>query len=179
MSDQPPQYPQMPYQPQPEKKRSWFARHKILTTLGVLVILSIIFGGGASGGSDTGGDNSVTGSQSASSSDDQAVSDSTSDETTSAPKPKGNVVGNWLILTKHPKFGKEYGMFKTVKIDVKNISDSEDEPWLEIRLTKGNRLVTTFDCLSNTVRPGEVTTLDCSSMDDYAPFTKYEIKNAV
>ncbi len=48
MSDQTPQYSQPP-QPEP-KRKSWPARHKILTTLGVLLLLGAIFGGGASGG---------------------------------------------------------------------------------------------------------------------------------
>jgi hypothetical protein len=88
-------------------------------------------------------------------------------------------VGNWNILNE-PKFGKQYGMFDTVKIDVKNVSASEDEPWLEIRLTnKAGDLVTTFDCLGDTVEPGQKTTLKCSSFDDYAPFADYEIKNAL
>lgn len=87
-------------------------------------------------------------------------------------------VGNWDILTK-PQFGQQYGMFDTVKIKVKNVSDSEDEPWLEIRLTnKKGDLVTTFDCIGRTVEPGQTTTLECSSLDDYAAFTDYEIRNA-
>ena len=89
----------------------------------------------------------------------------------------GNVVGNWKLLNK-PKIKKEYGMFGTADLKVENISNSEDEPWLEIRLTKGRNLVTTFDCIGQTVRPDERTVLQCSSMDDYRPWTKMEIKNA-
>ena len=170
--------------PQPQKK-SWFARHKILTSIGVLVLLGAIFGGGSgSGGNSTKNvSERVTGTSDATPSTDEAAAQPADDATTQAPvkakaKPAGNVIGNWTILTKHPKFGQEYGTFKDVKIDVKNTSDSEDQPWLEIRLTKGNRLVTTFDCMGDTVRPGEITTLDCSSLDDYGTWTKYEIKNA-
>ena len=89
-----------------------------------------------------------------------------------------NVVGNWQIKNM-PKFKRDpFDMFATVKLKVKNVSDSEDEPWLEIRLTRGKTLVTTFDCIGQTVRPGETTILDCESFDDYAKFTEYEIKNA-
>lgn len=95
-----------------------------------------------------------------------------------ADKSAKGDVGNWDIVGE-PNFGKEFGMFKNVKLTVKNVSDSDDEPWLEIRLTnKGGDLVTTFDCIGDTVEPGQKTTLDCSSLDDYAPFSDYEIKNA-
>lgn len=186
MSDQTPQYPQQPSgAPQPESNRkSWPARHKFLTAIGVIIVLGIIGSATGGGSSEDTANTAVTGSTSddtaSSTPTEEAATAPEDDATTQAPaaKPAGNVIGNWAILTKHPKFGEAYGMFDSVKIDVKNISDSEDEPWLEIRLTKGNRLVTTFDCIGQTVRPGEVTTLDCSSMDDYAPWTDYEIKNA-
>ncbi|MFC4608904.1 hypothetical protein ACFO9E_13905 [Streptomyces maoxianensis] len=46
-----------PQQPQPEKKRSWFARHKVLTVLGavvaVIAIASAAGAGGDGGGSST------------------------------------------------------------------------------------------------------------------------------
>ncbi|GAA3820419.1 hypothetical protein [Nocardioides panacisoli] len=88
-------------------------------------------------------------------------------------------VGNWDILNK-PTFGTEYGTWKIVDLKVKNVSKEDDEPWLEIRLTnKKNDLVATFDCVGNTVNPGQTTTLQCSSMDKVAPYTDYEIKNAV
>lgn len=87
-------------------------------------------------------------------------------------------IGNWDILNE-PRFGKEFGMFKTVNLKVKNVSDEEDEPWLEIRLTnKKGDLVATFNCVGDTLEPGQTTTLECGSTDDYAPFADYEIKNA-
>lgn len=96
----------------------------------------------------------------------------------SGQSSKGDV-GNWKIVTKKVNFPEEYGMFGTVKLKVKNVSDSEDEPWLEIRLTnKKGDLVTTYDCIGQSVEAGQRTTLECSSLDDYAPFSDYEIKNA-
>jgi hypothetical protein len=105
------------------------------------------------------------------------------DEETQGKKGSGDSakgeVGNWDILTARPEFKKEFGMFSTVKLKVKNVSGSEDEPWLEIRLTnKAGDLVTTYDCIGDTVEAGQSTTLECSSLDDWAPFTDYEIKNA-
>ena len=87
-------------------------------------------------------------------------------------------VGKWGILNE-PQFGQEFGMFKSVKLEVRNVSDSDDEPWLEIRLTnKKGDLVTTYDCIGETVEPGQKTTLDCSSLDDYAEWSDYKIQNA-
>lgn len=104
-----------------------------------------------------------------------------SDDDSKSGDAKGDAkgdVGNWDILNE-PKFGKEFGTFKTVDLKVKNVSDEDDEPWLEIRLTnKAGDLVATFDCIGDTVEPGQSTTLDCTSLDDYAAFDDYEIKNA-
>lgn len=47
----------------PDKKKNWFAKHKILTVIGVLILLAII--GGASGGKGT--QNGSSGSKAASS----------------------------------------------------------------------------------------------------------------
>lgn len=103
--------------------------------------------------------------------------DSSSEEKTDAAKDK-NTIGNWKLLNK-PKIKKgQFGTFANVKLKVRNISDSEDEPWLEIRVTRGKNLVTTFDCIGRTIRPDETTTLDCSSMDNYKKWTEYEVKNA-
>jgi hypothetical protein len=42
----------VPGPPAPQPKRSWFARHKVLTTLGALVVLVVVIGVATGGGSD-------------------------------------------------------------------------------------------------------------------------------
>ena len=39
-----------PYAPVPPKPRSWFARHKVLTTLGALVVLVVVIAVASQGG---------------------------------------------------------------------------------------------------------------------------------
>ena len=134
---------------------------KVLKIVGAVFLALFVFGMIAGGGDD---ETPVKGAVESSAGDVSAAADA-------------NVVGNWEILNE-PKFGREFGTFKTVDLRVKNVSDSEDEPWLEIRLTKGDNLVTTFDCIGDTVRAGERTTLECFSGDDYRKFTDYEILNA-
>lgn len=134
---------------------------KVLKIVGGVVVVLVVLGAIAGGGGDS--ETPVKG----------AVESSAGE----APAADANVVGNWEILNE-PKFRREMGMFTTVDLRVRNVSDSEDEPWLEIRLTKGDNLVTTFDCVGDTVRAGERTTLECFSGDDYRKFTDYEILNA-
>lgn len=66
---QAPQYgqPQAPYQapapyqqPEPPKKKNWFARHKVLTVVGALVVVFIIGGIASGGGDDTSSDTAAT-----------------------------------------------------------------------------------------------------------------------
>ncbi|QNN53182.1 hypothetical protein [Nocardioides mesophilus] len=157
---------------------------KLLIGLGAVFLLIIVIGAISGGGSDstsadeesisgTNEDTAEPATEDAGDTKEPAKEEPAAEES----KPAGNTVGNWTILNK-PKFGQEYGMFKSVDLRVQNTSDSEDDPWLEIRLTNGNDLVTTFDCIGQTVRPGETTTLECSSLDDFRKFTDYEILNA-
>lgn len=110
--------------------------------------------------------------------DDKASSQEGKKGKADKKKKSGNSVGNWDILSK-PQFKEQYGTFGEVKLKVRNNSDSEDEPWLSIRLTnKKGDLVTEYDCIGRTVEPGQTTTLSCTSLDDYAPWSDYEIQNA-
>jgi hypothetical protein len=53
--------PQNPYPPQqPEQKKSWFARHKILTALGAVIVVAVVISL-ASGGSDSSSDDAASG----------------------------------------------------------------------------------------------------------------------
>lgn len=72
--------PQQPYAQSPatEQKRSRFARHKILTGIGVLVLFSIIFGGANGSSSDT----SSTSADSGHSSNNRGSSDTATSEET-------------------------------------------------------------------------------------------------
>ncbi|MFD5899125.1 hypothetical protein [Streptomyces sp. NPDC060366] len=56
---QAPYQPVPPYQPEPPKKKSWVARHKVLTVIGAVVAVFII-GGIASGGGEDTGSNTAT-----------------------------------------------------------------------------------------------------------------------
>lgn len=108
-----------------------------------------------------------------------ATSEDSSGEKKADSSSAGDV-GNWKIETKKVRFTKDaIDSFETIKLKVRNVSDSEDEPWLEIRaMNKAGDLVTTFDCIGQTVDAGQATTLDCTSLDDFAKVTDYEIKNA-
>ncbi|GAA4803306.1 FxLYD domain-containing protein [Nocardioides caeni] len=88
-------------------------------------------------------------------------------------------VGNWDIVT-DPVFKKDsLGTFATTKIKVKNVSDDNDTPWFEIRLTdKAGDLVATYDCIGDEVEPGQQAQIECISTDEFAQFKDYEIKNA-
>lgn len=44
-------YPPVPQPPAPEPRRSWFARHKILTGVGVLLLVFVVIGIATGGGS--------------------------------------------------------------------------------------------------------------------------------
>ena len=92
-----------------------------------------------------------------------------------------SVVGNWKIENmKQIKFAEEYGMFATVSLKVRNVSDDADTPWLAIRLTdKKGDLIAEYDCIGDEYEPGQGGTVRCSSLDDYAPFADWEIKNAL
>lgn len=159
---------------------------KILIGIVALFVIGGIFSS-LGGGEESSADDTITATADEDATSEEAAEDSEKDsvEPTKAEKRAAkkaekqaeNTIGNWYIMNK-PKFGEQYGMFDTVDLKVKNVSDSEDEPWLEIRLTKGNELVTTFDCIGRTVEAGQVTTLECSSLDDYRDFTDYEIQNA-
>lgn len=57
---QAPYPPVAPYQPEPPKKKSWIARHKVLTVIGAIVAVFIIGGIASGGGDDTGSDTAKT-----------------------------------------------------------------------------------------------------------------------
>lgn len=91
-----------------------------------------------------------------------------------------NVVGNWTIENMgQVKFAEEYGSFKTIPLKVRNNSDEADSPWFEIRLTdaKGD-LVATFDCIGDEFEPDQGGNVDCSTLDDFAKFKDWELKDA-
>jgi len=99
-----------------------------------------------------------------------------------AAKPNDpSVVGNWKIENmKSLRFTEEYGMFKSVDLKVRNVSDEPDTPWFEIRLTnKAGDLVASYDCIGDEYEPKQGGTVDCSSFDDFGPFADWELKNAM
>ncbi|SIS05367.1 DUF4352 domain-containing protein [Williamsia sterculiae] len=64
---QPGPYPNNPYpQGPPPRKRSWFARHKILTALGVVIVFIVIIIAATSGGSSSPDSTSASGTATAS-----------------------------------------------------------------------------------------------------------------
>lgn len=170
----------------PPQKQKHTLRNVILVGLGVMILL---FGGCMAliAGTANEIDKAIEESESITSENDTDSDTVTGggDSGPGAPEPgknkvkaaPGQVIGNWKILNK-PQIKQEYGMFGTADLEVENISDSEDEPWLEIRLTNGRNLVTTFDCIGRTIRPGERAVLECTSMDDYRPWKQMEILNA-
>lgn len=144
--------------------------------LGIVIAAVLLVGGctaflgAALDDSDTAKDTSASsGKQSGDSSGDKA-SKSTAE----------NVVGNWTIENFNAiKFTEEYGSFKNVPLQVRNTSDGADSPWFEIRLTdKKGDLVASFDCIGDEYEAGQGGKVDCSTLDDFAPFADWEIKNA-
>lgn len=67
-----PQQPQLP--PAPEKRKSWFARHKVLTGIGAIVLVSII-GANMGGGGDDSAGSGVAEADAATAQDDVAEDD--------------------------------------------------------------------------------------------------------
>lgn len=57
---QAPYPPVAPYQPEPPKKKSWVARHKVLTVIGAIIAVFIVGGIASGGGEDTGSDTAKT-----------------------------------------------------------------------------------------------------------------------
>lgn len=133
-----------------------------------------------SSGTDDGKDESVKGSNDSSQEDNgnSGKKDDKGDKADAKPKDaKGGVVGNWDILNK-PKVAEEFGMFGTMKLNVRNNSDDTDQPFLDVRLTnKAGDLVTVYTCSGDEIEPGQKATVECFSTDDYAAWTDYEIKN--
>ncbi|MEN1974046.1 MULTISPECIES: DUF4352 domain-containing protein [unclassified Cellulomonas] len=81
----------------PTRKRSWFARHKVLTTLGVLVVAVVAIASATSGGSDApdasapaaGGSTAGGGGDPAAPADDPAADDAGDDAAPAAEQPAG------------------------------------------------------------------------------------------
>jgi len=111
----------------------------------------------------------------------EASSGKQSSDGSNAKSNDPSVVGNWKIENmKQIKFAEEYGMFATVSLKVRNVSDDADTPWLAIRLTdKKGDLIAEYDCIGDEYEPGQGGTVRCSSLDDYAPFAEWEVKNAL
>jgi hypothetical protein len=122
--------PGPPFQPPaPARKRSWFARHKILTGIGVLVVLLVLVGIASSGGGGT-----STGTSSASSSsgtsDGATAGESKTAAKIGAPVRDGKIE---FTVTKMrcgvPSVGPEgleqpaQGQFCLVSLKVTNIGD--------------------------------------------------------
>jgi hypothetical protein len=75
--------------PQPQEKRSWFARHKFLSGLGALVLAIVVINalnGGSNGSSNTDGSNTAAGST-ATSTNNGGVTDTADDTGSVAPQP--------------------------------------------------------------------------------------------
>ncbi|GMA32625.1 DUF4352 domain-containing protein [Litorihabitans aurantiacus] len=88
----PGQQPPAPPAPQEPRKRSWFARHKILTGLGALVVLGVVGGIAGSGGDDDGGGTTPSADTPATASADgeeAAPSDATEPAEPDAPEVAG------------------------------------------------------------------------------------------
>jgi Domain of unknown function (DUF4352) len=120
--------PGSPWQPPaPPPKRSWFARHKILTGLGALVVLIVIIAVASGGGSTSTGDSSAASAGTA--------GGSSSDESTSAGKVGAPVRDGKFEFTVTkvrcgvPSVGPEglaqaaEGQFCLVSLKVANIGD--------------------------------------------------------
>lgn len=80
----------------PTRKRSWFARHKVLTTLGVLVVAVVAIASATSGGSDApdtsapaAGGSTAGGGDPAAPADDPAADDAGDDPAPAAEQPAG------------------------------------------------------------------------------------------
>jgi hypothetical protein len=102
MSDQTPQYPQPPYgAPQPEPKRkSWFARHKIMTGLLVIVVLAIIGSAMGSGSGSSSSDNTASDNTASTSNDSSSTSDNSNDSATDAQPASNPDEGTVEIIVK-------------------------------------------------------------------------------
>ena len=107
-------------EPQPVKKKNWFLRHKIISTLLALIVIGII--GGASGGNKGGTAATTTSSSDSSSSAASAAAPSITNRKASTkpvakPKPKSGV-GTAV------RDGKFQFVVSSVKCGVKRIGDS-------------------------------------------------------
>jgi hypothetical protein len=123
----------------PEKTRSWFARHKILTAIGAVILLMIV--GKALGGSDAKTDTASPSTSTPTAAAPAATPATPAPaKTTAAPKPAAAGIGTKVrdgkfefVVTGVEDGGKELGdqylketaqgTFKLVKVSITNIGD--------------------------------------------------------
>jgi hypothetical protein len=189
----------MTEQPAPVvQKKSWFARHKILTGILAIVVLVVIISV-----ANSGGDGSPTGDEASNPSTDSSVTDTTSAESPTAPESgtpasgtslnadagasnrvkEGSAftLGDFKVL-RHWRVHKiGYGLGYEVKgLAVKNITNDSHTFSVEFKLHKGaHRIIADITCLANEAQPGDVVSVDCFPDGTGKAFDYVTIENAM
>lgn len=148
--------------------------------LAVLILFGAVAGGGGSEDAPVANETIVAGTDEPSDTPtDGDAANEPAEPKAEAPAEDKNVLdGQWKVTNVPGKdIGSEYGMFKNVKVTVENVGDGADSPWLELVLTNGNEVVTVYDCMGDELAPGQTQQVECISLDDYAKYTKVEVRS--
>lgn len=109
-----------------EKKKSWFARHKFLTVIGVVILIAII-GGAASGGNKSDTNNASSDGSGVTKSEDKAAATAKLNEAARDGKfefvVKGVECGKTTIGTNQYLTKNAQGQFCLMTVSVKNIGN--------------------------------------------------------
>jgi hypothetical protein len=173
-------------------QRNWFARHKILTAIGALVVIGIIAGIAGGGGSDDKKTDSPTAGASTSTKSEPAKKDKkTSEESkakNSGSQGKGTSAygsaklplqnGDWRLDSIQLKDDGLGDFGATARITYTGEDTSGGDNIFTITVFKGTRLVGTLNGSANSVMPGTTATVQMISQDKFVggPY-KYDFQN--
>jgi len=89
------------------------------------------------------------------------------------------VWGNWETVG--PITPKQDGLDDfELNFRVKNTSDAADSGWFTVTVLKGQAIMTSFDCTTSEIGPGQIGLAKCLSTDEYHPgWTEITIENSL
>lgn len=151
--------------------RNWFARHKILTGLGALVVVGIIASavGGGGGSGDKNDASSATTSNAGTAASKKPASNSgqntsgSSDAYGSAKMPLQN--GDWRLDSIQVKDDGLGDMGGTARVTYTGDDPDGGDNIFTITVFKGKNVVATLNGSANTVKPGTTVTVQLISQD--------------
>lgn len=168
-------------------KRSWFARHKVLTGIGAFVVVAGIAGAAGGGGSNK--DTAAQADKPAASTSSSAASDTATDavkDTPAAPASTGGpsavfpmVDGDWRLDSVNIE-NEQYTNDFTGRARITYIGDDTNggNNSFTITVFKGTKDVASMTGFATTVMPGQTKTVDLFSTNNYVSGAKkYSFQN--